>query len=498
MNIITRRSFLTASAMGALGSLGHVPGFMQSALGANPTHPWNGNKLLFIFLRGGNDSVNTLIPSMDSAYNQTNRPTCYVPPPSGGVTSSGVCTPDADPSRGIDAGNGFATLHPRLKELCPIINAGEMAMLHRVGYPDQSRSHFDSEVYWENGMPGNDQTENGMFYRAVTETGWHQTQALPAITMQSNLPVSVRGKIPMPNIRRPDRYDLLGSGSGLSQKEIEAISRMYSLQHAQKKNRDLVRQTGERFVNSIDRIRAINFRSNGLDDDDNKISGSPFLDETAGNAHLFPTSSRTDDGGFDSYRAYNFFTGLKNSCQLLQHTDAIISGTELGGFDTHNDQGGATGSHADLMGMLSWGIHAARKYMSHAEVDIWRKTTIVTLSEFGRTSKENGSAGTDHAEAGVMMVASGSPGFNGGLLQCDASSWVTGEQGAMFEENERYLSRRYDYRSVFGNIMRGHLGASEEQLARIIPGYGNPAEALLNGGSSIDGVPILGEPGLFT
>lgn len=498
MNVISRRNLIKTSALGGLSTLCNVPGFLHEAWSAEPAQAWNGNKLLFIFLRGGNDSLNSLIPFGDSAYNTTNRPTLYIQPPSGGVTNSGVIEVDVDPNRALDCGNGFAGLHPRLSDLAEMYNEGDLSMVHRVGYPDQSRSHFDSEIYWENGMPGNGSTNNGMFYRAITETGWHESQILPAVTMQNNLPVAFRGQIPMANINRPQRYNLLGTENGLGEKEIAAISRLYSLRHPHKKNRELVHQTGSRFVNSIEQIRAIDFDSNGLDSDDNKIAGSPFLDDDPNLRHLFPNNSQTDEGRFDSYRAFNFFDGLKNACQVLQHTDAIITGTELGGFDTHDNQGDLDDGHGRLMAYLGWGLHAVRKYLSHADVDLWSRTTVVTLSEFGRTSRENGSAGTDHAEAGAMFVASGNQALQGGIFGCDASSWISGETGAMFEKSERYLSRRYDYRSVIGDILRGHLGVEQSQLERIIPGYAVAGEHLQAGGTSIDENPIFGEPGLFS
>ena len=130
---------------------------------------------------------------------------------------------------------------------------------------------------------------------------------------------------------------------------------------------------------------------------------------------------------------------------------------------------------------------------------------VVTLSEFGRTTIENSDQGTDHAEAGVMFVAGGavkgygkgnSSGVFGGSPS-DIIPWVSGPAsagGTMFGANNRYLKRAVDYRSVLGKIIRDHLGASQEQLDRIIPGYALTKEALQRGGiSTIDGTKIMGE-----
>jgi len=193
-----------------------------------------------------------------------------------------------------------------------------------------------------------------------------------------------------------------------------------------------------------------------------------------------------------------------------------VAGTEFSGFDTHNIQGGVTGTHANLMRRLGWAIYALRKYFmiygkggplatSDAKVS-WDDVVVITLSEFGRTTVQNGSAGTDHAEAGVMFVAGGS--VKGGVYGCspsDSVPWIPGPadqaggiDGSMFGVSNRYLRRAYDFRSVFGKIIRDHLGATPAQLGRIIPGYTDTREKLDSGGTSqIDNTAIMREPDLL-
>ena len=132
---------------------------------------------------------------------------------------------------------------------------------------------------------------------------------------------------------------------------------------------------------------------------------------------------------------------------------------------------------------------------------------MVTLSEFGRTTIENSDNGTDHAEASVMYVAGGGvKGFQtnasgavarSGIFNCgpsDPVAWQTGMNGTMFQSTGRYLQRATDFRSVMGSLVRDHLGASQEQLNRIIPGYSVAGERLQSGGTqSADGVRITGE-----
>src|SRR5437762_1521270 len=186
-NIITRRGFLDRSfkiGLGvALSTLVDIPLVVKRAL-AEGTIGKNGKKLLFIFLRGANDSLNSVIPIQDSAY-ATSRPTLKIAPdPLTDYSAIGSCdfptsSAPADPTFGyanaIRLGNGFAALHPSLKFLAPVYNAGDLALVHRVAYPKQSRSHFDSQRYWENGSPNNNLSQDGIFYRAILESGLANT-----------------------------------------------------------------------------------------------------------------------------------------------------------------------------------------------------------------------------------------------------------------------------------------------------------------------------------
>jgi uncharacterized protein (DUF1501 family) len=213
--------------------------------------------------------------------------------------------------------------------------------------------------------------------------------------------------------------------------------------------------------------------------------------------------------------AYSFFTNLKAASLILNKTDAIIAGTETTGFDTHNSQGQLTGTHPNLQRRIAWAMYALKKYFTkYADKATWDNLVVITLSEFGRTSKENSTFGTDHAEAGVMWVAGGKvKGYNkpvightSGVFNCAGSVdsvvnplvWNTGLSGSMFALSSNYLKRTTDYRSVLGRLIRNHLGATQNQLNSIIPGYANANEKLLSGGAtpnsgSTDGTTITGE-----
>jgi uncharacterized protein (DUF1501 family) len=485
MNILSRRTFLGRSLQAALGAAASahlsIPAFLQRALAAGAI-PDGTKKLLFIFLRGGNDGVNTVIPWGDDAYNNTTRPTLYIPFPDPLMSVSGRAPDDPDPNRTIDLGNHFAGLHPGLIDLVPVFNARQLAVIHRVGYPRQSRSHFDSQRYWENGAP-NSLSGEGIFYRALVDTGIYKGRSFPGVSVQSTSPVLLRGDIAMPSLANPSRYDILGVASNATDKRklLTAIDGEYRIPYPEKDNRGLLFPTGKTLKDSIESLKSVGVDNNEFYDVD-------------GTTHLFPIKDTANQRGVSS-GSFGFFNSLKVAAQILAHTDAVITGTQLSGFDTHDNQGGLTGGHANLMKTIGWSIYALRQYFLSVNPALWENTAVVTLSEFGRTSKENGNRGTDHGEASPMFVAGGK--INGGVYQCGNDSWTVGLNGTLFKIGGRYLGRSVDYRSVLGEIIRDHLGATPEQLNRIIPGYALAGESLLSGGtSSRDGTKIVGEVGI--
>src|SRR5207247_7408659 len=188
----------------------------------------------------------------------------------------------------------------------------------------------------------------------------------------------------------------------------------------------------------------------------------------------------------------------------------IVAGTEMGGFDTHSNQvlanDSTEGAHANLQRRIAWAMYALRKYfITYGDKATWYNLVVITLSEFGRTTIENADRGTDHAEAGVMFIAGGAvKGYNKGnttgVFGCHPGNsipWVTGLTGSMFGASSRYLKRAYDYRSILSKLIRDHLGATQTQLNRIIPGYLDSREKLQAGGvCTIDNTQIMGEPNI--
>ncbi len=515
INTLTRRDFLnrTLKAGGLLGlaALTQVPPFARRAL-AEGAIGQNGKKLLFVFLRGANDALNSCIPIQDSSYNNATRPTIFIP--KDGVTNYATTGPCDFPTggastfaygSGIRLGNGFSALHPSLKFLAPVYNAGDLAMIHRIGYPRQSRSHFDSQAYWETGEP-NSVGREGIFYRTLIESGLTATNPLAGISIQGALPTLFKGSAAaITNINDPTRYDLLGTPTPVGDtKLMSSILDANGARFADKRSRGLLQLSYENLSSTLDLFATIDFSE----------AGNTFIDDAVtdgGTAHynLFPTTGAKNGGGTAATQVvdaggYSFFTQLKGAALILNKTDAVIAGTEMGGFDTHNNQGGVTGDHANLQSRIAWAIYGLRKYFSiYSDKVTWNNLTVVFITEFGRTTAQNGSGGTDHAEAGLMWVAGGGvkgygkAGRTSGVFAGapgDSIPWLTGPTGSMFGVSGRYLQRAVDYRSVLGEIIRDHLGASQAQLNNIIPGYVTAGENLQNGGvSALDATPIMGE-----
>lgn len=515
-NVITRRSFMKAGAQAAmaagLASMANIPLFLQRAL-AEGNIGISGKKLLFIFLRGGNDGINNIIPIQDPSYLAFRQAIGLPKDPAVlyDVTTGQCDNPGSLQPYAIRLGNGFAALNPNLYDLAPLYNTGRLALIHRVAYRSQSRSHFDSEKYWEKGSDGTSAQRfinDGMFYRTIVESGWNQSHALAGVSIQSNMPQSLRGEQPMTNLSSINRYNLIGVSGATSTtngvtvaadrlKLLEAIDAANGRPYAPKDNRAMVHGLGNAFRDTLDIFQDPSFATN------------EFYDSN-GTTSLFPLSAATNQAGVDG-NAYGFFQNLKSAAQVLANTDAIIAGTEMGGFDTHTGQVTAgsphLGGHGRLLKRIGWAFYALSKFFQNYSPNVrWEDVVVVTMSEFGRTSAENASMGTDHAEASVMYVAGG--GIHGGVYGCSpapmngVNQWDPGDgnkTGSMYQANASvgYLKRAIDYRSVLGEVIRDHLGATQAQLNRIIPAYANESVEHLKNGGPVSTTPIIGELGLI-
>ena len=442
-----RRSFLRGSGLtlAGFGLFSLLPGsLIQHAMAANG----NGKRMLFIFLRGGNDGLNAVLPHGDPDYSTVNRPTLYI-----------------SPTESIDL-NGFAALHPALGDLQTIYGQGNLAVLHRIGYDGSSHSHFDGQRIWENGDPTRPQMFEGWLYRYIRENGLAQGGPLPAISVQSNTPVLLRGGESFVNIANPDAFDYLHLPPKRD-KYANAWARRFTDLSGLEPYRPLLTDTGLQLHDTLDTYRAWDQQNWNPLDPDTGYSLFPVDDLTN------PPDPAGPNGLKFAAASYEFFRALK-VCALSLHesADTRIAGTQLNGWDLHDQQGALSGTHANLLSWLGYGLRSLYLALSGNAVDprnypsIWNDVVVGTMSEFGRTSKENASGGTDHANASCMFLAGGS--VRGGVYNCDAGSWPS---GVMFGINGRYLLQQTDYRAVYWEVLRDHMGADAATLESVFPGY---------------------------
>jgi uncharacterized protein (DUF1501 family) len=397
-------------------------------------------KLIFIFQNGGNDGINTVIPTGDPSYNTETRPSLYIPQ-----------------NQAIDLGNGFAQLHPSLQPMMEIYNStglngqagpGNLAVLHRIGYSGQSQSHFDSQQYWQNGSPGNPNLEEGMFYRHLAKTVdlKDPRNAFVAASISSSQMVALKGDSPFPNFNQASDFSFSGT-TAKSQKFLgtlptssgggdgKGLLGLYGgpQDDPSKVYRPLVHQTGELLGGTMNTLQSA-------------VAQGTYTPE---NGAVYPNGS--------------YGRKLREAAMLLKRTPVKVVGMTIGGWDTHTDQGQINGGHANLLGQIAQGFQALHRDLQSQ----WDKVIIVTMTEFGRTSEENGSRGTDHAESSVMFIAGG--GVTGGVYNCNPSTWKAGD--VFSSKNGRYLARRTDFRAVFGEIFARHFRDDPSLLNDIIPGY---------------------------
>jgi uncharacterized protein (DUF1501 family) len=458
----SRRGFLKGSglSLAGVGLSTMLPAAVIDYVLANES--LTGKRLLFLYMGGGCDVINTVIPHGDADYNTTTRPSLYIPP-------------QGQPNGAINL-NGFASFHPSLAKLMDSFNAGDLAVIHRVGYPTMSLSHFDGYKIWNGGDPGNKQILDGWLYRYVQQNAIASGAALPIVTVNGATPALLTGSERYVNIANVDSFDYIHAQPARS-KFRDYWRELYAGTQGLESFRPVLSQTGVKLVDVVEQYKLWD-----------QLNWNPKDPNTG--QYLFPVDSATDSAGF-GFGAYGFFKNLRVCALSLLESDGRgngtrLSGMEMNGFDTHDGQGTVTtGAHPELLRWIAWGLNSLRIVFNAAEVydpgharsytPIWDDVAIVTYSEFGRTSRENGSLGTDHGQATFSLVAGGS--VNGGVYNCDGASWAP---GSMFSVDGQYLAHVTDFRAIFWELLRDHMGANPVARDTIFPGYGAAGLTELN------------------
>ena len=409
-----RRAFVKSGAL-ALVTLGLSPRFLRrTALGMELPGAAKGKTLICLFQRGAADALNVIVPHGEAAYYAL-RPRIAIPRPSGraGAAPSAV---DLD---------GFFGLHPSLQPLKPLWDRGMLAPIHAVGSPSATRSHFDAQDYMESGTPDVKSTPDGWLNRYLAAKGTCEECAtgvrhspFQAVAMTDQTPRILEGPAPAVAMTSLDAFTVRTGAT--SAQQIEALYRTGSS--------DVVHASGSEMFDAVKMLRAAN-----------------------------PQRYQPEHGA--AYPRSQFGQRLREIAQLVKANVGLeIAFADVGGWDTHVNQGGATGQLANRLGDFAQSIAALVTDLG----DRMENVVILTMSEFGRMARENGTGGTDHGHAGAMFAIGGS--VKGGKV---LGKWPGLAREQLYEGRDLALTT--DFRSVFGEIARQHLGPSK--LDAVFPGY---------------------------
>jgi uncharacterized protein (DUF1501 family) len=401
--MFSRRLFLKNSALAMFG-VGSVPSWLGRALYAKEAPAPRKRILIVVFQRGAVDGLNVVIPHGEPAYYAL-RPTIAIPRPDGTEKSA------------IDLEGHFG-LHPSLRPLKPLWDKQQLAIVEAIGSPDPTRSHFDAQDYMESGTPGLKATDDGWLNRAMI----HELRASPlrAVSPGPNLPRALRGKNEALAIGNINDFQVQDA------RLAAAFESMYGGTPDQ-----VLNGTGRETFEAIKIMRSIR-----------------EMPQPPANGARYP-------GG-------RFGQGLQQIARIIKADVGLeVAFTDVGGWDTHVNEIGAqphTGQLSNLLREFGDALAAFSQDMGDRMGDI----TVVTMSEFGRTVKENGDRGTDHGHANVMLVLGGA--VRGGRVY---GEWPGLEGEQLYEGRD--LSVTTDFRSVLCELVMKQMGNPD--VASVFPGF---------------------------
>jgi uncharacterized protein (DUF1501 family) len=394
--------------------MGLSPQFLRrTTFGMELPRAANGKVLVCLFQRGAADALNVLVPHADDTYYSL-RPNIAVPRPSSAANTA------------IDL-DGFYGLHPALNAFKPLWDNGILAPIHAVGSPNSTRSHFDAQDYMETATPDRKGTPDGWVNRYLAAHGTCQeceVKASPfrAVAMTQQTPRIFEGSAPTVAMAGLEQFTVRAAGS-----QVERLEALYRTGSA-----DLVHGTGTEMFDAIKMLRGANPQN-----------------YTPANGATYPGSE--------------FGRRMLQIAQLIKSNVGLeIAFADVGGWDTHANQGGATGTLATRLTDFSRSIAAFAQDMGDRMSDV----VVMTMTEFGRTARENGNRGTDHGHAGAMFVLGGP--VKGKKVY---GKWPGLQRDQLYEGRDLALTT--DFRTVFAEVAGQHLGASK--LDAVFPRFDGKA-----------------------
>jgi uncharacterized protein (DUF1501 family) len=408
---ITRRIFVRNAGLAIVGTAA-VPGFLtRAAFGAYDSGIPN-KRLVVIFQRGAADGLNIVVPHGQPQY-YAMRPNINIPRKS---------VLDLD---------GFFGLHPSMSAFQPLWQQKHLAIVHAAGSPDVTRSHFDAQDFMETGTPGVKSTEDGWLNRTLRGLPPPaQKSPFRAIALGPSLPRIMSGVEPAVAMNNINDFSV-GGRSAKPSPAANAFEAMYD--HS---SDAVLHGTGAETFDAVKMLKTA---------DPGKYTPAPGA----------------------NYPKGHFGDSLRQLAQLIKANLGVqVAFADIGGWDHHVNEGAAEGQLANVLGDFSQSIAAFWTDLG----DLGEDTVVVTMSEFGRTARENGNRGTDHGHANVMFVLGGQ--VKGGKVY---GRWPGLDQSQLYEGRDLALTT--DFRQVIGEAVTRHLG--NKNLTNVFPGYVSPSEKYL-------------------
>ena len=407
-----RRYFLKSSGitLASFGLMSVAPQFLHQFANAQTLTNASGRKkiLITIFQRGAVDGLNMVVPYGDGDYYNLRR-TIAVQKPN-----------QADGAINLD---GYFGLHPSLKPLEKFWQNKQLAVVHSVGSPDNTRSHFDAQDYMEAGTPGVKSTRDGWLNRVLQEKKTDKDSPFRAVSMTQQLPRSLYGRAP--SVAMTNLADFAINAGIYTQSVQGGFEGIY-----QQNSKDSLNETGKETFEAVNFLKQAN-----------------------------PAQYRAENGA--RYPNNPFAQSLLQIAQLIKADVGLeVAFTDTPGlnWDTHANEGGARGQIANLLNGFGQAIAAFATDLGKRMDDV----VILTMSEFGRTVRENGSRGTDHGHANSMFILGNS--VKGGKIYGD---WKGLANENLYEGRD--LAVTTDFRDVLGEVALKHLG--NKNLDKIFPNY---------------------------